>query len=405
MIRDLVELAHEYTSAAAFEAGALALLRREIGFDVAFATTKGAEATPTTSGLDTAAVAQLVAGGETYARELAPVKRAALAARGVAVDTTVLGSRRVGRMRYHRDVAARVDGRHSLLAYVPWRGRIIAALMLGRTSGTFSEREIRRIERVLPTLGVARVGFGLPPAPLSPPPPALVDRLGLRRNRVIATADTGQGTLTVRDRDGFREMVAPGGLVWTRAALADPSESGWPYIELFHLAAALARHRRRALFVGCGGAVALRQFARVYPGIHIDLVEREPAVIALANTHYDMRAIPNLTAHVADGVAFIENASPAAWDVIVVDAYDDADLAAPLSARSFFAAMGRALSPGGAMAFNVIGSLDGRGPLRRVMRAAGAELDALRLVPVMALDERCSPHALRNVVVIGRRAS
>lgn len=193
--------------------------------------------------------------------------------------------------------------------------------------------------------------------------------------------------------------------MWTKAALADPSESGWPYLDLFHLAASLAKHRRRALFVGCGGAVSMRQFARVYPGIRIDLVEREPVVFALADAYYDMNAIPNLTAHLADGVDFIERAKPSTWDIIVIDAYDGADLAAPFVRRSFFAAIRRALHPGGAMALNVIGTLDARGPTRRVIRAAQSELDGLRLVPVMALDEACSPHVLRNIVVIGQRKS
>lgn len=51
----------------------------------------GREATPSVFGLDAATVKQAVAGSAIYARELMPVKRAALARRGVAVDSDVLG--------------------------------------------------------------------------------------------------------------------------------------------------------------------------------------------------------------------------------------------------------------------------------------------------------------------------
>jgi predicted O-methyltransferase YrrM len=297
------------------------------------------------------------------------------------------------------------------MAYIPWRGRIIAALMLGRAGSGFSNQEMRRVESLLPSLGLARAAYGLPCTfePLrAPTNPGLLRRLGFdRRFEILASTPTRDGTLVVRDLEGFREMVATAGgseLIWTRAALRDPSESGWPYVELLHLAAALAKQRRSALFVGCGGAVAMRQFARVYPGIGIDVVEREATVIELARAWYDLDAIPGVTVHVADGVDFIAHAAPSSWDVVVVDAYDAADIATAFARRPFFATLRRALHPGGAMAFNVIGTLDEPGPVRDIVRAARAELDSVRIVPVMGLDETYSPSTRRNVVVLATRA-
>src|SRR5262249_27510684 len=132
-------------------------------------------------------------------------------------------------------------------------------------------------------------------------------RLGLAGQEVRASVRSREGRLSVRDRAGFREMVASAGdgeLVWTRAALADGSRSGWPYVDLFHVAAGLARQRANALFIGCGGGVALRQFAQVYRGLAIDLVERDARVVELARTWFDLERVPDLSVHVADGVAF-----------------------------------------------------------------------------------------------------
>jgi spermidine synthase len=161
--------------------------------------------------------------------------------------------------------------------------------------------------------------------------------------------------------------------------------------------------RRRALFVGLGGGVAVRQFARVYPGIAIDVVEREPAVVDLARAYYGLDSIPGVTVHSDDGLHFLALARPSTWDVIVLDAYDAADLEPRFAARSLFGLVKTALCPGGAMAINVIGTLDGRSPVRDVLRAARAELSDVRVVPVMTADEAYSPGARRNVVVVATR--
>jgi len=411
MQTELVRLANESPDAAAFEAGVLAHLQRQLGFDVAFFSVRGAEARPTTLGLGTDVIARAVQGGARYYEELLPVKQAALAARGVAVDTRVLGVQRVQQTAYFRELARGVGARHAqLMAYVSLRGRHVAALMLGRASGAFSDAEITALESLLPELGVARGSFGFPvvfPALRAPPRPALLRGVdALRGGPVHAALPLGDLLVQVRDRAGFREMVAQRGteqLVWTRAALKDPTQSGWPYIELLHLAAVQAKSRQRALFIGCGGAVALRQFASVYPGIVLDLVEREPAVIELARQWYDLEAIPQLRVHVADGVEFVQRAAAGSWDVVVVDAFDSSDRTGTWAEPRWFSALQRVLRSGGAVAINVIGALSGAGPVRDVVRAAQECFERLRVVPVMVADEAYAPSALRNVVIVASR--
>lgn len=407
MAIDWAKLSQESRDAEGFQQSVLESFEREVGFDAAFFSVKGLEASPTVIGLDAATVRTVVQGGEAYARELLPVKRAALAARGVAVDTDVLGALRVRETRYFREVAATVGGRHSLMAYVPWRGRIVAAVMLGRARSGFSAHEQGLVEAALPGLGVARAALGLPCQfePLGPATsPTLRQRLGLQpAARVLATQQGEHETLVVRDRAGYREMVAAdadGELTWTRASLLDPRQSGWPYVDLFHLGAALAKHRRRALFIGCGGAVALRQFASVYPGIAIDVVERDPAVVALARRWFALDAIPHTTVHVADGRDFVAEAAPGAWDVIIVDAYGASGLPRAFAERSFFSALRRALDPGGAAAINLIGTLGARGAARNVARLAAADFRDVRALPVVASEETFTPDTPRNIVMV-----
>jgi len=153
------------------------------------------------------------------------------------------------------------------------------------------------------------------------------------------------------------------------------------------------------LFVGGGGAIALRQFASFYPGLAIDLVEREARVVELARAWFGLGEIPGLEVHVADGGCFVHESSAGRWDVAVIDAFDalDAsDASHGLLRAPFFAALQRALRPGGALAVNVIGTLDGHGPVRDVSACLERLFRRVRVVPVMRADEAYAPSALRE---------
>jgi spermidine synthase len=391
---DPIRIAHEANDESELEQRVLEALNREIGFDVAFFAALGE--TPTTIGIDASALVRAFA-THAYDDELLPLKHAAFARHGVAVDTDVFGEARVREMRYFRDFARPVGGRHSLMAYLALRGRPIGAVMLGRCGTAFTAGEIDAMATILPALSIARASFRVPWSG---------EALSSTSTNVLARVGDERRGIVVRDRDGYREMVAtePGAeLVWTAARLDRPSRSRWFYIDLFHLAAARARQRRRVLFIGSGGAISVRQFAEVYPGIAIDLVEIDPRVLDLASRWYALGAIPRLTLHVADGFTFMKHTPANRWDVVIVDAYDAADAPAAVSSRAFFDEVGRALTPGGAVAVNAIGPLRGDGPVQRIERIMRRALSEVRLVPVLDPDESFRPSDIRNVVILGSR--
>jgi spermidine synthase len=365
---------------------------RTIGFDAAFFLTRGNERAATIVGLDEPTMALARERGGVYGQELLPVKRAAREARGVAVDTEVRGVAAVRKSRYYRELAATVRGEHTLAAYLRFRGEVVAVMLLGRGGHGFSSSEVRLVESWLPALSVARAAHGLPwvPGPLPAAAGSLLSTLGIRSSsRVLETARTAWGSVTVRERSGFREMVARNGdteLVWSRVSLEDSRRSGWPYVDLLHLAPVLATTRGSALFVGSGGGVALRQFASAYPGMAIELVEREPVVLDLARRWFDLDSIPRLAVHVADGVDHVRRAPPAWWDVIVIDVYDASSFQQDFAVLDFLRAVRRALREGGALACNVIGTLGGQDAVAAFVASARHVFDDVRLLPVVDPD-------------------
>lgn len=407
MTFDPIALANEVPDEVTFDRAVLDLLDRSVGFEAAFFAIKGEPTT--TVNIDAKKLDAAIAHID-YAEEIAPMKAAALAKRGVAIDTEVLGEQRVRALRYHRDFAAPIGGRHSLIAFLTVRGMPIGGLMLGRCGSTFSEAQRSLVEALLPRLAIARASFRLPwwGGPLPTPRSSASTRLAgwLRGELVHERRTDGMPEIIVRDRAGYREMVASdehGDLVWSRAALDEPERSGWFYVDLLHLAAVRAPSQRRFLFIGSGGGVSIRQFARVYAGATLDVVESDERVIMLARRWFGLDAIPNLSITIDDGASFLRRSPDETWDAIIVDAYEGSELSAQLATRMFFADVRRALRPGGGLAFNVIGALGGNGDLRRIERTARAERLHVRIVPVLDPGEAYSPTAVRNVVLIARR--
>lgn len=394
MALDPITLAHESRDAASFEQAILDGLDREVGFEAAFFATHGE--TPTTVALDTATLIGAFA-SRRYESEIASLKRHAT--RGVVVDTRHATEAEVRRRHYHRDFAAPIRGRHTLLAPLVVRDRVLGGLMMGRTGATFSDSAVARVAELLPAIALGRASFFLPWR-ASP----LACSRGWRGVLGLSQVRERDGELVVRDRGRFREMVresADGDVVWTRASL-DGVRSGWFYVELFHVAAARAWNRRSALFLGGGGGVAIRQFAETYPGITIDVVDLDPRVLDLARDWFGLGAVPGLHAHVAEAADYMHHASDSRWDVVVVDAFTDLELPHSLVEPAFFRSLARALHPGGAIAFNTIGAL-GTGVVHDVERLARRAFDDVRLVPVLDEGEDYDPRARRNVVVLGSR--
>ncbi|MGZ3422531.1 MAG: LuxR C-terminal-related transcriptional regulator [Polyangiales bacterium] len=199
---DPAALAQEIETAALFERAVLDELTRTVGAEAAFFAT--VKSRPTATLLDETSLARAF-GDPRLERDVVPLKQAALRARGVCVDTDVLGDAREHAL-YFRTFAAPLGGRHSLFAMMTVRGVFLGTLMLGRVgrhARSFGGAEIALVERLLPSLAIARASYDavIPRrADLSRRERDVLDYLCLGyTNREIATA-CGTSPNTVRNQ-------------------------------------------------------------------------------------------------------------------------------------------------------------------------------------------------------------
>ncbi len=175
---------------------------------------------------------------------------------------------------------------------------------------------------------------------------------GLRVER-----DTVYHRITVNDDAGVRYLRLDA--YWQSGMdLADPRRTVFAYSDYLHLPLLFRPDAERVLFVGLGGGTAPRRYYEDYGAMRIDVVELDPAVVAVARTYFGVPQDGRLRIAAADGRLFVTR-SRDRYDIIVLDAYLIDTIPFHLATREFFTAARAHLEPGGVLASNVIGALDG----------------------------------------------
>lgn len=122
-----------------------------------------------------------------YQRELAPLRARALARGGVAVDREHFGSSELERRRYYAEVMRPHGGKSTLLGYLSFRGRVLAAVVLGRSTPTFSDGEQASLRALMPALSLCDMAVYRG----APPPSGELTSLSAREREVLSYLSLG----------------------------------------------------------------------------------------------------------------------------------------------------------------------------------------------------------------------
>ncbi|MDH3646429.1 MAG: fused MFS/spermidine synthase [Gammaproteobacteria bacterium] len=119
---------------------------------------------------------------------------------------------------------------------------------------------------------------------------------------------------TVRRRESRQSCIDPD----------EPDRLVLPYTPVAFGGLLINPAPKRVLLVGLGGGTIANVFARLYPGISIDAVEIDPAVIEVARNYFNFAERAGTRVFAQDGRVYARRAlrNGARYDYILVDAFD-----------------------------------------------------------------------------------
>jgi spermidine synthase len=136
--------------------------------------------------------------------------------------------------------------------------------------------------------------------------------------------------------------------------LRDPRKVVFPYARMT-FAGLLANPKPESILViGLGGGTIPTVLGELYPDAAIDVVEIDPAVVAVAKKYFNYVDSPQSSVHVVDARVFIKRAGirGAQYDLVILDAFTGDYIPEHLMTVEFVAEAARLLSDRGVLVAN-----------------------------------------------------
>lgn len=137
--------------------------------------------------------------------------------------------------------------------------------------------------------------------------------------------------------------------------MGDLDYLGLPYAKAAMIGLAFTDQVERILVIGLGGGNIPMFLRKHYPSAHIDVVDVDPQIIALAKGYFSFREDSSLHVYAQDGRKFIAQVQKP-YDLIFLDAFTEAGIPGHLATKEFLLALKKALKLSGVIIANIWGT-------------------------------------------------
>jgi len=283
----------------------------------------------------------------------------------------------------------------------------LAALALPRlygpgvavADGPGAARSRGRLGRSALTLSLALVTAGVTIGVWALVDVAPVSAVNSSGERVLYRYDSQYHRIAVTEADNVRHLRFDASNQ-SAIDLADGYKSVIAYPNYMDLALAEKPDARRVLVLGLGAGAITKRWWRDYPGVTIDSVEIDPAVIDVSRRFFGLPEDARLRVFNEDARRFVQNSTDT-YDIVIVDCYYADSLPFHLTTQEFLGEVKKRMAPDGVLAYNVIGSVEGDGSklFRSMYRTVSTRWDHLQVFPIGIGDNGLAEQR-RNVIVL-----
>ena len=166
--------------------------------------------------------------------------------------------------------------------------------------------------------------------------------------------------IVVYEDDGLRCMAFGRNVSMRQSctSLTEPSHLVFNYAKLVLGAFYLAPSPQRILVVGMGGGNLVMAMQGAFPGVAIDTVEIDPAVVRMGRKYFGFAPGDNTKVYEEDGRVFVKRMQRAGvkYDLVVLDAYDHEYIPEHMLTLEFLLEVKSLLSEHGVVAGNTFAS-------------------------------------------------
>ena len=184
-----------------------------------------------------------------------------------------------------------------------------------------------------------------------------------------------RSSVEVSESGGVRLLHLGGHAIQSAIRLASPDRLELAYTRAMMAFLLFAPAPHELLMIGLGGGSIARFAHARLPRTRVTVVEINPEVVAAARSFFGLPPDEGrVKVLVADGAAYVP-ASPAAYDVLLLDAFEDGRSVRQLATQGFYDACRDALRPDGILVVNFIADEPRFGAyLARLERAFGGKV-------------------------------
>ena len=177
---------------------------------------------------------------------------------------------------------------------------------------------------------------------------------------VVHQSQSDDGVIEVVDTGDIRSLHFGTFPRQSCMSLQTPHTLELTYTEAMMAALLFNGAPKRVLVIGLGGGSLVKFLLHHFPDCHIDVVEYRHDVVKVAHGYFQVpEADPRLTIHIGDGYLFTQSRfyqDEIGYDMMLIDAYDHAGMAASVGIQAFFDACAGLLQDDGVMSINLWGT-------------------------------------------------
>ncbi len=137
-------------------------------------------------------------------------------------------------------------------------------------------------------------------------------------------------------------------------SLKNPDQLVFNYTKMMLAALYLQPRPRTILIIGLGGGTLPTTLSRLIPGVAIDVVEIDPAVVRVAKKYFRFAAGPRMSVTEEDGRVFVKRAisKGRTYDLVMLDAFDHEYIPEHLLTMEFLKEVKQLMGDNGVLAAN-----------------------------------------------------